>query len=161
VALNSLKYFWKPRDPQGAALDLQRVIRAYGGRWGRRDALLIGYSFGADVLPFLYGRLDAGTRRAVRGVALLGLAANASFEFHVAEWIPGRGAQGMPTVPEIERISDMHVLCLYGRDERNSPCPELQGSNVRVVTLDGGHHFNGDYGRVAQRIVEFAASGTP
>ena len=161
VALNSLKYFWKARDPDGAARDLQRVIREYGRRWGRSDALLVGYSFGADVLPFLYDRLDADTRSNVRGVALLGLAANASFEFHVAEWIPGRGAEGLPTVPEIERMSTARVLCLHGREERDSPCPALRGAGVHVVAIDGGHHFNGDYGGVVRQILEFAAGGAP
>jgi hypothetical protein len=161
VALNSLKYFWKGRDPDGAARDLQRVIRTYGGRWQRRNALLIGYSFGADVLPFLYNRLDADTRRDVRGAALLGLASNATFEFHVTEWIPGRGQQGLPTVPEIDRMGDARVLCLRGSNERDSPCPELHGTNVRVATLGGGHHFNGDYGSVVEQIVAFAEEGAP
>jgi type IV secretory pathway VirJ component len=161
VALNSLKYFWKARDPDGAAHDLERVIRAYGARWGRREVLLIGYSSGADVLPFLYDRLEADMRHDVRGVALLGLGANASFEFHVGEWIPGRGAHGPATVPEIRRMTDARVLCVYGRDERDSPCPSLQSSDIRVVALDGGHHFNGDYGSVVQQIIEFAGGGAP
>jgi type IV secretory pathway VirJ component len=92
VALNSLRYFWKARDPDGAARDLERVIRAYGAMWKRSEILLLGYSSGADVLPFLYNRLDADTRHDVRGVALLGLGANASFQFHVTDWIPTRGA---------------------------------------------------------------------
>jgi len=161
VALNSLKYFWKPRDPESAAHDLQRIIRAYGSRWERREVLLIGYSSGADVLPFLYDRLDADTRRKVRGVALLGLGTDANFEFHVAEWVPGRHAEGLATVPEIKRMGDARVLCLHGRDEGDSPCPALQGAGVRVVALDGGHHFNGDYGGVVQQIVEFADEGAP
>jgi type IV secretory pathway VirJ component len=123
--------------------------------------LLIGYSFGADALPFLYSRLDPRIRREVRGVALLGLGADASFEIHVGNWIAGRGTQGSPTVPEIKRISDTRVLCVYGRDERDSPCPALQGSGVSVVALDGGHHFGGDYGSLARQIIDFAESGAP
>jgi len=159
VALNSLKYFWKAREPQRAAHDLERVIDGYGAHWGRREVLLIGYSFGADALPFLFSRLDPRIRREVRGVALLGLGADASFEIHVGNWIAGRGTQESPTVPEIKRISDTRVLCVYGRDERDSPCPALQGSGVSVVALDGGHHFGGDYGSLARQIIDFAENG--
>jgi len=161
VALNSLKYFWKAREPEGAAHDLARVIESYGAHWARRQVLLIGYSYGADVLPFLYDRLDADTRGAIRGVALLGPGANASFEIHVGEWIPGHGPTGRATTPEIERIRDARVLCVYGRDEQDSPCPALQGSGVSVVALGGGHHFGGDYGGLAKQIVGFAESHVP
>jgi type IV secretory pathway VirJ component len=161
VALNSLKYFWKAREPEGAAHDLVRIIGAYGAHWGRRQVLLIGYSFGADALPFLYDRLDAGTRRAVVGVALLGVGKNASFEIHVGDWIPGHGETGPATIPQIERIRDARVLCVYGRDEQDSPCPALEGSGVSVVALGGGHHFDGDYGALSRQILDFAESHTP
>ncbi len=156
VGLNTLKYFWSARTPEAAAADLERIIRRFGAAWRRPRVLLVGYSFGADVLPFLYTRLPAEVRASVRTVSLLGLSDSASFEFHVSDWIPGAGADGRPTVPEIRRIEGAPVLCLYGAEEHDSPCPALAGPAVKSVALGGGHHFGGDYASLAAQILAHA-----
>jgi type IV secretory pathway VirJ component len=153
VGLNSLKYFWSARTPEAAAADLERVIRRFGAAWQRPRVLLVGYSFGADVLPFLYTRLPAEVRSSVRTVSLVGLSDTASFEFHVAEWIPGSSDSGRPTVPEVRRMGPAAVLCLYGAEEHDSPCPKLAAPTVKAVALGGGHHFGGDYGALAEQIL--------
>lgn len=48
--------------------------------WGRKWVLLIGYSLGADVMPFLAGRLPEDLRQQVAAVTLLGPGRTASFE---------------------------------------------------------------------------------
>ena len=159
VGLNSLKYFWTARTPEAAARDLERVIRRYAAAWQRPQVLLIGYSFGADVLPFLYNRLAEDVRASVRSVSLLGLSDTATFEFHVADWIPGAGESGHPTAPEIRRMGTARVLCVHGTDEGASPCQQLTGPTVKTAVLAGGHHFGGDYAALAKLIVEFARSG--
>jgi type IV secretory pathway VirJ component len=157
VGLNTLKYFWHERSPETAAHDLERIIRRYGVAWQRPTVLLVGYSFGADALPFLYTRLPQDVRAAVRAVSLLGLGDTASFEFHVSDWIPGSSGPGRPTVPEIARMGGASVLCLYGADERDSPCPTAASATVQAVALGGGHHFGGDYAALAQQILAHAA----
>jgi len=59
VGWDSLKYFWSRRTPQGASHDLDRVLRYYSRAWGRSHALLVGYSQGADTMPFMVNRLPA------------------------------------------------------------------------------------------------------
>jgi type IV secretory pathway VirJ component len=59
----------------------------------------------------------------------------------------------LPTMPELEQSSMGPVLCIYGSDEKDSPCLDLKGGNLRRLPLPGGHHFNGDYGGVAQSIL--------
>ena len=153
VGLNTLKYFWSARTPELAAADLGRIIRRYGAAWKRSRVLLVGYSFGADVMPFLYTRLDPVVRAAVRTVSLLGLSDTATFEFHVAEWIPGSSDNGRPTAPEIGRMTGAPVLCLYGAEEQDSPCPKLKSPDVHALALAGGHHFDGNYGALAEQIL--------
>jgi type IV secretory pathway VirJ component len=158
VGLNTLKYFWNARSPEAAAADLERIIRRFGAAWQRPRVLLVGYSFGADVLPFLYTRLPAELRSSVRTVSLLGLSETASFEFHVADWIPGRSDDGRPTVPEVKRMGATPVLCLYGAEEQDSPCPKLAGPAVKAVAVGGGHHFGGDYAALAEQILARAGN---
>lgn len=156
VGWNSLKYYWTRRTPEGASQDLERIIARYGAAWHRPRVLLVGYSFGADALPFLYNRLPQAMRANVRSLSLLGLSETAEFEFHVASWIPGADEGGRSTHAEIGRAADAHVLCLYGSDESDSSCSRLAGPRVKALGLPGGHHFGGDYDALARHILEFA-----
>jgi type IV secretory pathway VirJ component len=154
VGWNSLRYYWTPRTPDAAAGDLARILSHYMAAWGKRRALLVGYSFGADVLPFLAARLPADLQARVAGVSLLGLSRAATFEFHVAGWLGREVGPQWPTVPEVRRIAALHVTCVAGSDETDSACHDLAHGSARVVELSGGHHFGGDYGRVVQVLLE-------
>src|SRR3954463_7272004 len=112
VGLNALEYFWKERKPDALARDISSVIETYGSRWNRRDVVLIGYSRGADVLPFAVTRLPEAVRRRVALVALLSPSKSATFEFKVADWFKDRN--GVPTRPEIDRMRGTKTICVYG-----------------------------------------------
>lgn len=160
VGLNSLKYFWTQRTAEQAAQDVARIIRHYLAGWNKKQVLLVGYSFGADVLPFVVNRLPAELRSQVRTVSLLGLDSNASFEVSVADWI-GSDAAGLPTRPELARLATTPVLCIYGEGERDSICPGLSAPRVHSEQVGSGHHFGGEYAQLADRILAFARSAQP
>jgi type IV secretory pathway VirJ component len=158
VGWNSLRYFWSPRTPEGSARDLDRILRHYFTTWGKTRALLVGYSFGADVLPFLASRLPADTRARIAGIGLLGLGTQAAFEFHVTSWLGGSSDGRYPTLPEIRRLEGLRVACIEGADESDSACRSLPPW-ARVITVPGGHHFDGDYARLGAELL--AAVGEP
>jgi type IV secretory pathway VirJ component len=153
VGVDSLRYFWKERTPQSAAADVDRIAHHYLDAWDKQDLMLIGYSQGADILPFVVNRLPAATRGQVRLVAMLGLGERAVFEFHLANWL-SPGDDGLPIAPELQRMSNIRALCLYNDEGDASSCPEAASSTLRAVSLPGGHHFGGDYDRVATLILE-------
>ena len=155
AGVDSLRYFWSPRTPEGMAKDLDQMLRYYSSLWQRKRALVIGYSQGADVLPFAVNRLPAASRPLVKLVAMIGISTSASFEFHMTNWLGG-GDNGLPTEPEIRRLSAANALCVYGDDDGDSICPKVNPANASVVELSGGHHFGGDYGKLAKLIVERA-----
>ena len=160
VALNSLKYFWTPRTPAQTAEDVARVLRHYLAAWHAQRVLLIGYSFGADALPFVVNRLPPELRARVASVSLLGIDAHASFEVHLAEWV-GDDEGGAPTRPEVAALKGVPVLCIYGEGETDSICPELPHGTVTREQIGEGHHFGGEYSRLADRILSFTRAGTP
>lgn len=153
VGLNSLAYFWTKRTPDGTAADLARIVRAYRERWRTRVVLLIGYSRGADVVPFLAHRLPADVHDAIALVALLGPARTTDFEFHVTDWLGGTDTSAMPVAPEVAALGALRVLCVHGADEDESLCPILDPVRIHRLTLPGGHHFGGDYDAIASRIL--------
>jgi type IV secretory pathway VirJ component len=169
VGLNSLKYFWTQRPPQQAANDVARVIHHYLTAWNKARVLLVGYSFGADALPFIVNRLPADLKERVASVSLLGISANASFEIRVADWI-GADSQGAPTRPELAALvsafkdpsntKGARVLCLYGEGDKDTICPDLAGGVTREP-IGKGHHFSGEYAAIADKILAFARDGPP
>lgn len=156
VGVDSLRYFWTARTPDGLAADTDRLIRYYLAHFAKQRVLLIGYSQGADVLPFALNRLPAATRAHVALAAVLGVSAHALFEFHLSSWVSDSNS-GPATLPELVRLHDLRLLCIYGSDEDDSPCTKLRGTGAVVVELQGGHHFDGDYAGLARRIIAAAS----
>ncbi|HEY4213843.1 MAG TPA: AcvB/VirJ family lysyl-phosphatidylglycerol hydrolase [Steroidobacteraceae bacterium] len=154
VGLNSLKYFWSERTPTGAAKDVARVIRHYLAAWNKTRVLLVGYSFGADALPFIVNRLPPDLKSQLLSLSLLGLSANASFQVSVADWIGGDSG-GPATQPELTALGAVPVLCLYGEGDKDTICPTANGKITREH-IGKGHHFSGEYSQIADRIVAFA-----
>jgi type IV secretory pathway VirJ component len=66
-------YYRTARTPEESACTLAELIRKYRELWHKQDVILIGFSRGADVLPFMVNRLPADVRSSVQLVALLGL----------------------------------------------------------------------------------------
>jgi type IV secretory pathway VirJ component len=160
VGLNSLKYFWSERTPDETARDVARVLRHYFAAWNKQHVLLVGYSFGADVLPFVINRLPADLRARVASVSLLGIDSNASFEVRIADWVGGDNS-GPATRPELARITHLPVLCIYGRGEQDSICPQLPAGTATREEIGTGHHFGGEYATLAERILAFARAARP
>ncbi len=153
VGVDSLRYFWGQRTPEGTAADIDRIVRYYTARWQRSRVLLIGYSQGADVLPFVVNRLSPDVRAEVVLAAGMGLSHHATFQFHMANWIRN-DTQGPQTLPEIRRIHGILFLCIYGAKEDDSACPDVAGNpDAKVIKLPGGHHFDSDYAHLADVIL--------
>ena len=97
---------------------MTRVLRHYLAAWHAQRVLMIGYSFGADVLPFVVNRLPPDVRAQVASVSLLGLDAHASFEIHLAEWVSdtdaGPATRPACSVTTLEYCSRL-ILCIWLR----------------------------------------------
>jgi type IV secretory pathway VirJ component len=151
---DSLRYFWTARTPSGVSGDLDRILRYYADHWHRKKALVIGYSQGADVLPFAVNRLPARSRALIQRTALVSIGQTAAFEFHVTNWF-GSGSHELPIGVEMAKMSAGNTLCLYGQGDNDSICPKVGPTHATVVQLPGGHHFGGSnsYARLADVIL--------
>lgn len=161
VALSTLQYFWHARSAQETSADLARVLRHYLTAWKRERVLLVGYSFGADLLPFIVNRLPPELRARIGTVNMLGLSENASFEIHVAGWVPGSAIGTAPVRPELARMHGVDALCLYGAGENDDPCARYAGGSLTALPVGQGHHFGGEYGELAVAILRHAGFDTP
>lgn len=153
VGFDSLRYFWTARTPEGIAADLDRIVATYTAQWKRPRVLLLGYSQGADVLPAALNHLRPETRRHLALAGALSLSQHAAFEFRVQAWAGAAGDS--PTMPEVERLADQQdrLLVVCGSEDEAAICPLLDTRRYRVEILPGGHHFDGDYDKLAAVVL--------
>jgi type IV secretory pathway VirJ component len=156
VGVDSLRYFWHQKSPEQVASDLATILAVYRSRFGAERVLLIGYSFGADILPFAFNRLPADDQARVVQITLLGLGSHAAFEFHLSNWVPGPDTEGPLVLPELLRMDLARLQCVYGSEEEDTLCPLPELKGVEVIRTQGGHHFDGDYRALGQRILDGA-----
>ena len=84
LGVNSLRYFMTKHSAQDAADDLAGQLRRHQMQWGRQKIVLVGYSFGADVLPAIVPDLPAELRGQIKSLVLIGTGPSGDLKFHPA-----------------------------------------------------------------------------
>ncbi len=153
VGVDSLRYFWSEKSPSEVSRDLAGMIDLYTAKWNVKHVALVGYSFGADILPSAFNGLDDAHKARVAQISLLGFSPRADFEISVAGWLGSHTSDARPTLPELAKIDGREVQCIYGADEDDTACPGLKGTPVEVIETAGGHHFDGNYQALADTIM--------
>ena len=156
VGVDSLRYFWRHKSPEQIAADLDRIVDYYQRRWQVRATALLGYSFGADVLPLAWGKLSPATREATQVIGLVGFEPTADLEVSISGWLGLESSQAVAVRPYLASMPASKVLCVFGLDEERdheTACtfPELAGATK--LNRPGGHHFDGNYQTIADAIL--------
>ncbi len=155
VGVDTLHYFWSERTPQETAKDLGRIIDYYTKRLKVQHVVLVGYSFGADVLPASYNMLRPEQKSKVAQISLLSLSRKVDYVISVMGWLgaESEGKGGNP-LNDLKSINPKIVQCIYGKDDdEDVACPALDGTGAEVIGMSGGHHFDDDYETLAQKII--------
>jgi type IV secretory pathway VirJ component len=160
VGLDSLRYFWTRKPPRMVAADLTRIVDHFTKAWNVHHVALIGYSFGADALPAAYNDMSPADRQRVTIVSLLALSRWATFEFEVGGWLGMEGDTSRTTLADVEKIPAGIVQCIYGSDDDDSVCAELEKTGAQVIMMDGDHHFDDDYATLAGHIIDRIRQGS-
>lgn len=154
LGFDCLNWFWTRRSPEDVTAELDRVISLYAGTWRTPRVALIGYSFGADVLPFAWNRMSAENKGRVVLISLLALGKAAAFEIKIGDFIGMARPSELPTEPEIRGLPPALVQCTYGaEEEEDTACKLFQGTPAQIIRTRGGHHFDEDYRALAERIL--------
>jgi type IV secretory pathway VirJ component len=148
--IDCLKYFWKPQDDRAAlADDVMRYADALALRSGAaKDArvVLAGFSFGADLAPWIAGA--QGRSRRVAAMLMIGPDARGSLEARVVE-ILGFAPKGhtFDTAAALADAKSVRALFVHGGNDDNSAAPALAaafvGPKALAVVPGATHHFAG------------------
>ena len=152
VTVNSLTFFSPRRTPEETAGLIKRaMIRAM--KLGKTDhVVLIGQSFGADMLHAGLAQFSPATRAPIQSVVLVVPGDDIIFRASPIE-LAGLETPDQRAYPTASRLRWAPVTCVYGASETNSLCPELQMPNVRRIPLPGGHGLNSDYPAIEAAIL--------
>lgn len=153
IGLDAAAYYRTLRTPEESAAALESVLREYSAKWHRPKAVVIGFSRGADVLPFMINRLPPDLRSMISVIAVLGPEPLIDFRFHPWWDIFHGREQQFPVEPELARLRDQNVVCVYGTREKDSLCPLLDHDAFVVIGEPGGHHFGGHYAEIVDAIL--------
>ena len=146
VVLNSSKYFWKRRTPEQSTQDISALLYKYSKDLKKKSILLCGYSFGADVLPFIYDRLPADLKEKVSRIQLLSPSAYTDFEVHISYLF---ASKKYDVAAEVKKISKP-VICYYGESEGDQPLKNLGMKNFKIVILNGDHHYQNSFDEIVE-----------
>ena len=170
LGVSCLAYYWRNRSPEDSAQDLDALITKYATQWHKQKVWLIGFSFGADVLPTVVTKLSPANRARISQMVLLSPSQDVNFEVELEgymrenwlkthtkalmEWI--NPVPHYPALPPIAALQDQPpVICYYGHDDGDDTvCDDPKLPHwVKVYEMQGDHHFNYDYDGLATRMI--------
>ena len=172
LGVNSFKYFWRSRSPDVAAQQLDALISDSLTKWHKQRAWLVGFSFGADVLPTLIDKLSPATRSRITQLVLLSPSHDATFEIQIQGYMKPQGRLTMllknlsdrfnnvpdyPALPPVVALDKRFpVVCYYGKDDADDSLCTERGlpAWVTVHGEAGGHHFDEGYQRLAEQMID-------
>ncbi len=153
IGLNSFKYFWKKKTPQETANDISKLLETYGHEWHKQKFIICGFSFGADVVPFIYTHLPEKLRGQISLVQLISPSAYTDFEVHMMDMLRSHNTvRSMNIAAEVSRM-DVSVICYYGQKETEKPLEALKKANIKTVVLAGDHHYANSYMEIIKNVL--------
>lgn len=143
LGVNSLAYFRERRTPAEIQALIADSVRR-GLALGHAERLvLIGQSFGADMVHVGLTGLPPALRAKLAMVVLIVPTDSVDYQASPAELFD-LVKPDAPALATGRQLDWVPTLCIYGREEKDSLCPQLDAANVRKVGLPGGHPLHHD-----------------
>ncbi len=154
-SVNAKSYFWNKKTPAQTATDISAYLAKQFNSRKNQQLIFAGYSFGADVMPFIVNKLPDAIRKKIVSVLLLSPSGSTDFEIHWSDMFGGNKQRSMDVVPEINKITSQKTITFFGSDETDFPVKNIKLKNYTNEILPGGHHFDGNTDEVAKTIMKY------
>jgi type IV secretory pathway VirJ component len=150
LALNTKQYLLSEKKPVQIACDLEAIIDKYDIKWGRDTVVFIGYSMGAEILPFAVNCMGNPYREKLQDLILIGPWQKATFKVKLADYFyeVNKGDDIYSELVKMKR-KNTYIIC---DDNDISICRKNLDGVVDHDMLAGGHHFGGDYNTLSKMI---------
>lgn len=144
TAINSRSYFWDKKTPGQTAADINSYINNKLKGRTSQQIILIGYSFGADVTPFIVNRLDSSLSVKLKSVILLSPSGSTDFEIHWSDLLGGSKKRSSDVIAEINKMKVNRLVTIFGSNETDFPVGNIKIAHFYNYRLTGGHHYAGN-----------------
>jgi type IV secretory pathway VirJ component len=153
IGLDSKKYFWKRKSPEETAIDMATSLNYYGKEWGKHKFILIGYSLGAEIVPFIVNRLSEEMKPKIESAVLLSPETSTDFEIHISNMLGmGNSRNVYNVLEEIIKIQAVPTLIIFGEGEKTKIPELLTGTSVKVRLIPGDHHYKFNISLILQTM---------
>ncbi|WP_291123016.1 AcvB/VirJ family lysyl-phosphatidylglycerol hydrolase [Empedobacter sp. UBA7620] len=153
-ALNSKVYFWHERDSKKTAEILAQFLEEKLKHHKNQEVVFIGYSFGADAIPFIINQFPTKTKNRIHQLILLDPYETADLEIHYKNLIFENVSGKWNTIPEINQLPNLHLSIILSDYGKNYPFNKITLTNKNIISLGCNHHFNRNYQKVTETIIK-------
>lgn len=157
AGLDAQKYFWNAKTPEETAVAVSKAVEHYMQQWNKKSFVLIGYSFGAGVAPFIANNFSETLKENLRKVYCLSPDETADFEIHIADMLSLSRTEKYNVIEEIKKIPGKNPLCIFGDEEDSALRNHFYEEGIKIKVLPGNHHYNNDYTSLAEIILRSCA----
>jgi type IV secretory pathway VirJ component len=142
IGLDSKKYFWNRRSPEETSRDMAEALNYYGKEWGKEKFILIGYSLGAEIVPFIVNKFPEEMKSKIMSAVLLSPATTTDFEIHISNMLGMGNHQNTYNVTEeIIKMQSVPTLIIFGDSEKSKIPGLLTGTQIKIRFIPGDHHY--------------------
>lgn len=154
IGLDALKYFWNEKQPKQVAEAMSGAIIHYMKQWDRNSFILVGYSFGASVIPFIANNFTSTLKDSLKGIYCFSPDKTGDFEVHIADMLSFDQIEKYDVLDELKLISAFKPVCVFGSKEDPNLQRLFSNKGIRIESLPGEHHFNNDYNAISEIILK-------
>ncbi|SCZ55712.1 Type IV secretory pathway, VirJ component [Epibacterium ulvae] len=161
VGISSLRYMWREKSPAQIAADLTRIDAHYSMHFSKSRVLILGFSLGANTLPFAATHMPDNLRSRIAGLGLIAPETRTGFEIVVGGWLGQEtGAHEVsPAIAALQgHLPGHRVMCLFGSKESVSACPPSQLPGMKKVEFEGGHHLGHAHDAIVSELKTLLSS---
>jgi Type IV secretory pathway, VirJ component len=152
VALNSRSYFWKKKTPAKAAEEITMLLDRYLKSWKASSFVLVGYSFGADVAPFIQCNFNPYILDNLKHTVLMSPSDKTDFEIHVLGML-GFSNSGESVPNQINKLSKP-VTIVLGTEEKDFSLNAISLKHYQTIKIEGGHHYDGHIDELVKKVTQ-------
>ncbi|MEP7257456.1 MAG: AcvB/VirJ family lysyl-phosphatidylglycerol hydrolase [Flavitalea sp.] len=154
-AINARSYFWTRKTPEQTAEAVSAYIEKLLINRKNQQLVLSGYSFGADVMPFIVNRLSDKLKSKLISVLLLSPSTSTDLEIHLTDMLGTNKKRSWDVVAEINKMRNIKTVTVFGSDETAFPVGDITLNHYTNEFLPGGHHFDGEAEDVAKNLLKY------
>ena len=142
IGIDTKKYFWNRKTPERTASDMAEILNYFGKEWGKTRFFIIGYSQGAEIVPFLVTLFPENLRSNVLSAVMLSPETSTDFEIHISNMLGlGSRQNTYNVIEEIKKLQKVTTICIFGENEKTPVPGLLKGTSVKILIIPGDHHY--------------------